>query len=874
LSTASGLDTKYYEYAKADIDAVLKTLKSSINGLTDSEVKERIKQYGYNDPVKRDKKPAIIQFLLKFTNPLIIVLMLIGIFTLFYAELFSAISIFVMIFTSVCISFYQEYRSDKEIEKLIEMVRVKITVIRNGKKREINIHELVPGDIIDVSAGDIIPADVRLINSKDAFINESSLTGESFPAEKDHDTLRNAETITDLKNIAFMGTSVVSGSATCVVLTTGKYTEFSHIAKNIAKNNFETSFDRGIRDFTWLMIKFVLILVIFIFAINAILKADLLESILFSLAVAVGLTPEMLPMLTTLNLSKGARDMSKKQVIVKHLESIQNLGAMDVLCTDKTGTLTEDKIILEKHCNINGEEDYSVLRCAYINSFYQTGLKNMMDETIIKHEPITIKSVNKIDEIPFDFSRKIISIVAKIDMTSQNAKKDSRAEDNTNKNYIKDNMRKGTFIISKGAPEELLKRCSKYELNGKCYNLDKKAIRTAKAQYEKLSSDGFRVLAVAYKPIQEKDKYTLEDEKKLILKGYLAFLDPPKHSSLEAIRSLEDLGIEVKIITGDNDLVTKKICSELGLEIKGCITGIDIDKLNDAELLSVVEKMTIFARVEPLQKERIVEALQKNGHTVGFMGDGINDAPTLKKADVGISVNNGVDIAKESAGIILLDKNLMVLKDGVIDGRKVFGNLIKYIRMGSSSNFGNMFSLAGASLFLPFLPMLPIQIILNNFFYDMSQLSIPTDNVDEEYIRKPRPWNIESIKRFMIFIGPLSSIFDFVTFFVFYWIFRTVPAQFQTAWFIESLTTQVLIIYIIRTDKIPFIESRPSMPVVFTTLFIVLMGLTLTLLPVGKFFGFEPLPIKFLLTIYGIVAAYIILTFFAKKKLMKRFNFE
>lgn len=852
MTVESGLDPRYYTYAKSDIKDILKEFNSNTNGLTDDEVKKRIKQFGYNNPIKHDKRPAIIQFLLKFTNPLIIVLLVIGVFTLFYAEKFSAIFIFLMIFISVCISFFQEYRSDKEIEKLVDMVSVKITVIRNGKKSDINIHELVPGDIIDVSAGDIIPADVRVIESKDLFVNESSLTGEAFPVEKTHEPLTYADTITDLKNTAFMGTSVVSGSATCLVLMTGKYTEFSHIAKNIAKDNFETSFDRGIRDFTWLMIKFVLVLVIFIFAINAMLKGNLLESILFSLAVAVGLTPEMLPMLVTINLAKGARDMSKKKVIVKHLESIQNLGAMDVLCTDKTGTLTEDKIILEKYCNIMGEEEHEVLRFAYINSFYQTGLKNVMDEAVLKHLPITLKSVTKIDEIPFDFVRKTMSIVADIES----------------------DRHKGIFMISKGAPEEVFKKCTHYEVQGKKYKLDKKAIKIAQDEYEKLSYDGFRVLAVAYKPVKRKDKYNPGDEKQLILKGYLSFLDPPKQSSLEAIRQLEDLGVEVKILTGDNEIVTKKICSELGLETKGCITGREIDKLNDAELQSLVEKNTIFARVAPLQKQRIVEALQKNGHTVGFLGDGINDAPTLKKADVGISVNNAVDIAKESAGIILLDKDLRVLKEGVMDGRRVFGNLIKYIRMGASSNFGNMFSLAGASLFLPFLPMLPIQIILNNFFYDMSQLSIPTDNVDDDYIKKPRSWNIESIKRFMVFIGPISSIFDFTTFIVFFWIFSTVPAQFQTAWFIESLTTQVLIIYIIRTNKIPFIESRPSLPVVFTTLGIVILGLTVTMLPVGKFFGFQPLPFKFIITIYGIVTAYIILTFFAKKKLMQKFNFD
>jgi Mg2+-importing ATPase len=757
-----------------------------------------------------------------------------------------------MILTSVGIDFYQEYRSGKEVEKLIELVRVKITVIRDGKRQELNIPELVPGDIIEVSAGDIIPADVRLIESKDLFVNESSLTGEAYPVEKNHQKLSNPNSINDLTNIAFMGTSVVSGSATCLVMMTGKYTEFSHIAKNIAKDNLETSFDKGIRDFTWLMIKFVLILVIFIFAINAILKGNILESIMFALAVAVGLTPEMLPMIVAVNLSKGARDMSKKDVIVKHLESIQNLGAMDVLCTDKTGTLTEDKIILEKYCDVTGKEDYNVLRYAYINSFYQTGLKNVLDEAIIRHEPIALKRIQKIDEIPFDFERRIMSIVA--DLESE--------------------KHKGIFMISKGAPEELLKRCSKYELNGKWYTLDKKTIKKVESEYEKLSNEGFRVIAIAYKSVKKQSKYTTKDEKDLILKGYLAFLDPPKQNASEAICALEELGVEVKIITGDNELVTKKICTELNLKIKGCVTGEYINKLNDHDLLAVVESNSIFARVDPMQKERIVEALQKNGHTVGFLGDGINDAPTLKKADVGISVNNGVDIAKESAGIILLNKNLMVLKDGVIDGRRVFGNLVKYIRMGASSSFGNMFSMAGASLFLPFLPMLPIQIILNNFLYDISQISITTDNVDDEYIKKPRPWNVDSIKRFMIFIGPISSVFDFLTFIVMYFIFQAMPAQFQTAWFIESLMTQTLIIYIIRTNKIPFIESRPSGWVVLTSLFVIITGISITLLPIGKFFGFEPLPIKYLAAIFGIVATYIIVTLFARNKLMKKFGIE
>ncbi|MGV8086328.1 MAG: magnesium-translocating P-type ATPase [Candidatus Woesearchaeota archaeon] len=852
MTVTEGFNDKYYTYAKTDTDAILKEFNTTIDGLNDDEVKKRIKIYGYNTPIKRNKKSPIIEFLLKFTNPLIIVLLVIGLFTLFYAEKFSAIFIFLMVLTSVCLEFYQEHRSSKEIEKLIEMVRIKITVIRNSARQEINIHELVPGDIIEVSAGDIIPADVKLITSNDLFVNESSLTGEAYPVEKHYETLKTVDSINDLINLAFMGTSVVSGSAKCLVLTTGKYTEFSHIAKNIAQDNFETSFDRGIRDFTWLMIKFVITLVIFIFAINAILKGNILESILFSLAVAVGLTPEMLPMLVTINLAKGARDMSKKNVIVKHLESIQNLGAMDILCTDKTGTLTEDKIILERYCNAVGESDYDVLRYAYLNSYYQTGLKNVLDKAILNHEPIKFKRIKKIDEIPFDFERKMMSIV--VDIESE--------------------KHKGLFIISKGAPEEIIKKCTKYELNGKWYKLDKQVIKKTEAQYIKWSNEGFRVIAVAYAPVKKLNNYTPDVEKKLIFKGYLAFFDPPKSDAFAAVNALEELGVEVKIITGDNELVTKKICSDLGLKIKGSMVGNEVDKLNDVQLRLAVETTTIFARVAPMQKERIVVALQQNSHTVGFLGDGINDAPTLKKADVGISVNNGVDIAKESAGIILLDKNLIVLKDGILDGRRVFGNLVKYIRMGASSNFGNMFSLAGASLFLPFLPMLPIQIILNNFLYDISQLSIPTDNVDEEYLKKPRPWNIESIKRFMLFIGPVSSIFDFITFIVMYLVFKVVPAIFQTAWFIESMCTQILIVYIIRTNKIPFVESRPSIPLVITSLSVILAGFSLTLIPLGKFFGFEPLSLKYVLIIFGIVLSYITVIFVVKRKIVAKIGLD
>src|SRR5208283_3907244 len=640
--------------------------------------------------------------------------------------------------------------ADREAEKLSEMVRATATVYRNGKSKEIPIKQIVPGDIVDLFAGDMIPADIRIIQAKDLFINQASLTGESMPVEK----------TPGANSVAFMGSSVVSGTALGVVIKTGLATEFGEISKRLASIDQPTSFDRGINKFVWLMIRAMVLLVVAICAINYFTKGNLMEALLFSLSVAIGLTPEMLPMLVTINLSKGAIAMSKKDVIVKRLNSIQNFGAMDVLCTDKTGTLTLDKIVLEKYCDIVRKEDQGVLKLAYINSFYQTGLKNILDKAVLKYEKLVVKQYKKIDEMPFDFSRRIMSVV--VDMDGKHK------------------------IIAKGAPEEILKRCKKYELDGDLEDLDQIVMTDLKEEYDSLSADGFRVLAVAYKDMDtNKEVYSKDDEQDLVLKGYIAFLDPPKPTVRRTIEVLKKLGIELKVLTGDNDLVTKKICSEVGLDIKGLLTGVQLEKITDDELKELVKTTTVFARLSPLQKERVIKALHRNNHTVGFLGDGINDAPALKAADVGISVNNAVDIAKESADLILLQKNLMVLRDGVLEGRRVFGNIFKYIKMGSSSNFGNMFSMTGASFFLPFLPMYPIQIILNNFLYDASQVAIPSDDVDEEYLLKSRSWNINYIKKFMMYFGPLSSVFDYLTFGVMLFIFHAKQDMFATAWFLE-----------------------------------------------------------------------------------------
>ena len=841
------------EAITSPIETLFQKYQTSIEGLTTEDAEKRLDIYGYNEPVKKKNRTILIQFLSKFTNPLVIVLLIIAGFSLFLGSLPSAILVILMAFISVFLSFFQEYRAGKEAERLSDMVRATATVIRNGKSCEVKIREIVPGDIVDLYAGDMIPADLRIISGKDLFINQASLTGESFPIEKFPGTLETkGDSPQELTNIAFMGSSVVSGTALGLVISTCLQTQFGEISRRLAAMRIETSFDKGIRSFTWLMIRLMILLVIIIFAINAILKGDLIQALLFSLAVAVGLTPEMLPMLVAINLSKGAITMAKKEVIVKRLNSIQNFGAMDVLCTDKTGTLTLDKIVLEKHCDITGKENEDVLRFAYVNSYYQTGLKNLLDRAILNHEQLLVKQYKKVDEIPFDFQRKIMSVVVEVNGFDR--------------------------LIAKGAPVEIFRRCTQYEIDGQILDMNESVLEDVKAEYDELSLQGFRVLAVAYKDISEKKTvYSRDDENTLILKGYVAFLDPPKPTVKKTLVTLNKLGIELKVLTGDNELVTKKICSLVDLDIKEIYTGDMIENLSDQELREVVETTSVFVRLSPLQKERIIHALHDNGHIVGYLGDGINDAPALKAADVGISVNNAVDIARESADIILRKKSLMVLADGVVEGRKTFGNIVKYIKMGASSNFGNMLSMTGASLFLPFLPMLPVQILLNNFLYDLSQTSIPTDKVDEEYLKKPRKWNIKSIQRFMLLIGPVSSIFDFVTFGVLIFIFHASSnnqALFHTGWFLESLITQTLVIHIIRTGKIPFIDSKPSKYLILTSILIITIGIIIPLSPVGAELGFTMPPPFYFIILTMIVILYLLLVQLVKSWMIKRYGYD
>jgi Mg2+-importing ATPase len=838
-----------HEYVTYPVEQLLNKLRTSLDGLSEGEAEDRLQEYGYNELAEKKEKHVIIQFISKFTNPLVVVLIIIATFSLYLGGSYvSALLVYAMAAISVALSFAQEYRAGREVEKLRKMVQTTATVYRDGKKRELNLRNLVPGDIVYLSAGDIIPADLRVISSKDLFINQSSLTGESFPVEKTARAVYpSSYSVIELNNILFMGTSVVSGTGLGVVVYTGIRTQFGELSKRLTQSSMPSSFDIGVNSFTWLMIRFMMVMVAVIFAINVLAKGNVPEAFMFSLAVAVGLTPEMLPMLVALNLSRGSIAMSKKKVIVKRLNSIQNFGAMDILCTDKTGTITLGEVVLEQHCDVLGREDEEVLRYAYINSYHQTGLKNLLDRAILKHEDVCVEEFRKIDEIPFDFSRKIMSVVV-----AMNGK---------------------SIIISKGAPEEVLKRCTRLELDGRIMDLEPQ-LPELKLDLVRTCGSGFRVLMVAYRELEKKESYSKEDERDLILRGYVAFLDPPKETAKEAIEALRRLGIELKVLTGDNVLITRKICGDVGLNVRGIVTGEDVDLSDDVVLARLAEKTTVFALLTPLQKERIIRVLQKNKHTVGFLGDGINDAPSLKAADVGISVENAADAARETADMILLEKSLMVLEDGVIEGRRTFGNIIKYVKMGASSNFGNMLSMTGASIFLPFLPMLPIQILLNNLLYDLSQVAIPTDYIDEDYLADPKPWDVDFIKKFMLIFGPVSSIFDFITYGILLFLFHASPSLFHTGWFLESLATQTLVIYIIRTSKIPFLESWPSRPLVLTSILIILLGFLIALSPFGSWFGFIKVPNAYFLALMAIVATYLMLVQIVKRQFIKRYGFS
>ena len=847
---------KLIEIAQTDSTIVLQQLKSQKEGLEENESKARLEQYGPNE-IASAKKPSLWMRLLDMVkNPLVILLSVLALISLLTGDIRATIVILTMVVLGVVLRFFQEIRADTAAEQLNAMVSTTATVLRSGEKEEVPLKNLVPGDIISLSAGDMVPADAYVLTAKDLFVNQSALTGESIPVEKREDCPSNeVKNPLELTNICFLGSSVESGTGTAVVVFTGKDTYFGSLATSITGARQLTSFDKGINRFTWLMIRFMMIMVPAVFLINGFSKHNWLDAFLFALAVAVGMTPEMLPMIVTVNLSKGAISMSKKKVIVKRLNATQNFGAMDVLCTDKTGTITEGKIILEKHLDVRGNPSDRVLEFGYINSYFQTGLKNLMDEAILKHEAQhqdLRQKYNKIDEIPFDFVRRRMSVIV---------------EDKAGLNVL----------VCKGAVEEIMALCKRVEINGEIVDVIPEHDEHRKKRVHDLNAEGFRVVAVAYKEMPgapDEPVYSVKDESDLILVGFLAFLDPPKATAAEAIQHLNALHVDVKILTGDNDVITRRICSQVNLPVEHILLGSDLDSMSPEEVGKAVETTAVFAKLSPAHKELIIKTLQENGHVVGFMGDGINDAPALKTADVGISVNSAVDIAKESSDIILLENNLLVLEQGVLEGRRVFGNIIKYIKMAASSNFGNMFSVVGASAFLPFLPMLPIQVLTNNLLYDFSQTTIPTDEIDREWLSRPRKWTIDEIQRFILFIGPISSIFDYLTFFLMLYVFNcwNNPELFHTAWFVESLFTQTLIIHVIRTNRIPFIQSWASKPLILTSLLIVAVGAYLPFSPLATALGFVALPPLYWLYLAGMLVAYILLTQLVKVWFIRRFG--
>jgi Mg2+-importing ATPase len=854
--------------AKMDPKSVLARFSTRADGLTTAEAAARLAEHGPN-VLAKDQRPGVVKLLWHAVlNPLVILLVILASISFATGDPRAGIMMSVMIVLGVGLRLIQEAKANNAAAKLKAMISVTATVIRDGKPREIAISQLVPGDMVILAAGDMIPADVRIVAAKDLFVTQSALTGESFPVEKFE--LEKSATTTapiELTSIAFLGTSVESGSATAVVVATGNETFLGGIAHSLSDKPAHTTFDKGIARFTWLMLRFILIMVPLVFFINGLTKGNWVEAFFFAIAVAVGLTPEMLPMIVTVCLSKGALAMSRKKVIVKRLNAIQNLGAMDVLCTDKTGTLTMDSVILEKHCDVALKEDEGVLAMVYMNSHFQTGLKNVLDRAVLAHTEThthaNIPEYAKVDEIPFDFQRRIMSVVV-------------RTPEGKDR------------IISKGAPEAILPCCANFELDGKLYPMDHAHIDGLKKEYEQLSADGFRVLAIASKDIVPRGivagdatPYSKADECDLILNGYAAFLDPPKETATAAIKALQSHGVTVKVVTGDNDLVARKICKEVGLTTDFVLLGSEVEKMSDAELADAAERATLFARVSPAHKQRIIKALQSRNHTVGFMGDGINDAPALHAADVGISVDTAVDVAKESADMILLEKSLLVLDAGVVEGRKVFANILKYVRMGASSNFGNMFSVLGASVFVPYLPMAPIQILANNLLYDISQTTIPTDDVDPEQVEKPRPWDIGQLTRFIVLIGPCSSIFDYTTYFIMLYVFNcwntSTPESaarsaslFQTGWFVESLLTQTLIIHIIRTNKIPFVQSRASWPLIVMSICIMAIGIAIPFTRLGSYLGFTVPPPLYWLLLALTLLCYVVLTQLVKMWLRRR----
>jgi Mg2+-importing ATPase len=868
--------------AKADLPALLVQLDSHEEGLSHAEADAIREKTGLNEVEHEKPLPAWLHLWLSYKNPFNLLLTALAVVSYLTEDMKATVVIGTMVILSTIIRFVQERRSNRAAEGLKELVSNTATVLRRSVSPEavadarryfdiqvtarpvnpieLPIKQLVPGDWVVLSAGDMIPADCRVLSAKDLFVSQSAMTGESLPVEKFVERRGGSDSPLELSNLLFMGTNVVSGSATAIVLATGNHTYFGTLAARVtATDRTPTAFQAGVNKVSWLLIRFALVMVPIVLLVNGFTKGDWMEAFLFALSVAVGLTPEMLPMIVTSTLAKGAVLLSRKKVIVKRLDAIQNFGAMDVLCTDKTGTLTQDKIALARHTDVFGEDSDPVLEFAYLNSYYQTGLKNLLDRAVLEHVELQTslklaENYRKIDEIPFDFQRRRMSVVV------------SEREDHHE-------------LICKGAAEEIMAACTRVRDGDHDVPLDEALLARVRGVTRELNEEGLRVVAVAVKEIPpSQNTYSVADEAELTLIGYIAFLDPPKESSAPALKALADNGVTVKVLTGDNELVTAKVCRQVDLKVDGILMGPQVERMDEAELAVAVERNTVFAKLSPLNKERIVRALRANGHVVGFMGDGINDAPALRAADIGISVDSAVDIAKEAADIILLERSLMVLEQGVIEGRKTFCNMLKYIRMTASSNFGNVFSVLVASAFLPFLPMLPLQLLVQNLLYDISQIAIPFDNVDEELVKKPLKWNPDDIGRFMVYFGPLSSVFDITTFLVMWFVFKadTVAQQtlFQSGWFVVGLLTQTLIVHMIRTPKIPFLESRAAWPLMGMTLLIMAAGVLLPMGPLASYFKMQALPPSYFLWLAGILASYVVLTTLMKRFYIRRFGWQ
>ena len=816
------------------------------SGLTRTEASRRLKQYGFNDPVKSERKSRIVQFLLLFIEPLIGILLVASVVSAIVGDVINAVIILVMVLLGVTLNFIQTSRSQNAAEALKEVVSLTAKVLRDGAWTEIVRRDVVPGDVVRLAAGDLVPADADLIEAKSLHVAEAALTGESLPVEKNVGSANAHETK------VFLGTSVISGTATALVVATGGGTLFGGIAQRLTGKPPESDFERGTRKFGYLIMRVVFFLVVFVLIINILMHRDLLESLFFSIALAVGLTPEFLPMITAVTLGQGAVRMAKHKVIVKHLGAMQNLGSMDILCSDKTGTLTNGELSLESHVDPFGESSDHVFELAFLNCSFQTGIANALnkaikvkgdplDDAILLHEPRGLAGFTVLDEIPFDFERRRATVVVE---------------------------RGGTrTLICKGAPESIFPVCSDLEVSSKISTFDDAAKKKCFDLFDSLSEKGLRVLAVAYRIVDEQEGYKKDDERGLILAGFLTFADEPLDSAAAALKDLARDGIDVKILTGDNQLVARHVCAKVGLATRKIVLGDEVEKMADSALAQVAETTSIFARVSPMQKNRILLALKSRGHVVGYLGDGINDAPSLRTADVGISVSSATDVAKDAAEVVLLERSLSVLHHGILEGRKSFGNVMKYLLMGTSSNFGNMFSMAGAAIFLPFLPMLPTQILLNNFLYDLAQITIPTDNVDKSFIRKPQHWDIKLIRNFMIVIGPISSVYDFLTFYALIAYFHAAEKEFHTGWFVESLATQTAVVFVIRTAGNPF-RSRPSRALTATVLAVVAVAVLLPFSPLGPVLGFVPLPLSYFVFLAGATVTYLVLVELVKHRLM------